>query len=55
MSTTRSGTDRSQAARDHLWGHFTRQSAWENGVPTIVRGQGHHIYDDAGRQYIDGL
>ena len=50
MSTTRTGADRSQAARDHLWGHFTRQSAWENGVPTIVRGEGHHIFDDAGPQ-----
>ncbi len=55
MSTTPAGTPRSEAARSHLWGHFTRQSAWEDGVPTIVRGQGHHIWDDQGRQYIDGL
>ena len=26
-----------------------------HGVPTIVRGEGHHIWDDQGRQYIDGL
>jgi len=46
MSTTPRGTDRSEAARSHLWGHFTRQSAWDHGVPTIVRGEGHHIWDD---------
>jgi len=50
------GTDRQQAARDHLWGHFTRHSAWESApVPTIVRGEGHHIWDSDGRKYIDGL
>ncbi|MHB1011164.1 MAG: aspartate aminotransferase family protein, partial [Propionibacteriaceae bacterium] len=54
--TTPMGTPRPQAARDHLWGHFTRQSVWEQSdVPTIVRGEGHHIWDDAGRRYIDGL
>ncbi len=54
--TTPMGTPRPQAARDHLWGHFTRQSVWEHSdVPTIVRGEGHHIWDDAGRRYIDGL
>ncbi len=55
MSTTPRGTDRQQAARDHLWGHFTRQSSWQHGVPTIVRGEGHHIWDDAGHRLIDGL
>ncbi len=55
MSTTPRGTDRQQAARDHLWGHFTRQSAWEHGVPTIVRGEGHHIWDADGHRLIDGL
>jgi adenosylmethionine-8-amino-7-oxononanoate aminotransferase len=49
------GTDRDTAAREHLWGHFTRQSAWEGKVPTIVRGEGHHIWDDQGRRYLDGL
>lgn len=55
MSTTPRGTDRQRAARDHLWGHFTRQSAWDGGVPTIVRGEGHHIWDADGRRLIDGL
>jgi adenosylmethionine-8-amino-7-oxononanoate aminotransferase len=43
-------------ARDHLWMHFSRQSAMErDGVPIIVRGEGHHIWDSNGKQYIDGL
>ncbi|WP_338538396.1 aspartate aminotransferase family protein [Janibacter terrae] len=55
--TTALGTDMQQAARDHLWMHFTRHSVYEQGghIPTIVRGQGHKIWDDAGREYIDGL
>ncbi|MBD7918876.1 aspartate aminotransferase family protein [Cellulomonas sp. Sa3CUA2] len=55
MTTTPRGTDRQAAARDHLWGHFTRQSAWEHGVPTIVRGEGHHLWDADGHRLIDGL
>ncbi|MBO0900713.1 aspartate aminotransferase family protein [Cellulomonas sp. zg-ZUI222] len=55
MSTTPLGTDRQTAARSHLWGHFTRQSAWEAGVPTIVRGEGHHVWDAEGHRLIDGL
>ncbi|GAA3812125.1 aspartate aminotransferase family protein [Cellulomonas soli] len=55
LSTTPRGTARADAARSHLWGHFTRHSAWDDGVPTIVRGQGHHIWDDTGRRYIDAL
>ena len=55
--TTARGTDLQQAARDHLWMHFTRHSVYEEGgrVPTIVRGEGHKIWDDQGREYIDGL
>ncbi|NMR19571.1 aspartate aminotransferase family protein [Cellulomonas fimi] len=54
-SVTPRGTARDDAARRHLWGHFTRQSAWDHDVPTIVRGEGHHIWDDTGRRLIDGL
>lgn len=45
------------AARDHLWLHFSRHSGYEKGaeMPMIVRGQGHLIYDDKGKEYIDGL
>ncbi|MDT0166277.1 aspartate aminotransferase family protein [Actinotalea sp. AC32] len=55
-SRTPAGTDRMQAARDHLWGHMTRHSTWEHGpVPVMVRGEGHHVWDADGRRYIDGL
>ena len=42
-------------ARDHLWMHFARQSTMDAGVPIIVKGEGHHIWDAAGKRYIDGL
>jgi adenosylmethionine-8-amino-7-oxononanoate aminotransferase len=45
-----------QKAKDHLWMHFSRQSVLEeHGVPIIVKGEGHHIWDSAGKKYIDGL
>jgi adenosylmethionine-8-amino-7-oxononanoate aminotransferase len=46
------------AARDHLWMHFTRHSTFTEGtghVPVIVRGEGAYIWDDQGRRYLDGL
>jgi adenosylmethionine-8-amino-7-oxononanoate aminotransferase len=44
------------AARDHLWMHFTRLSAYaDSPVPMIVRGEGPYVYDAAGRRYLDGL
>jgi adenosylmethionine-8-amino-7-oxononanoate aminotransferase len=44
------------SARDHLWMHFTRQSAFADGsVPIIVRGEGPYIWDVQGRRYLDGL
>src|SRR5690606_32133889 len=44
------------AARDNLWLHFTRHSAYqESEVPTIVRGEGAYIYDIHGKRYLDGL
>ena len=43
-------------AKDHLWMHFTRQSTMEkSGVPIIVKGEGHRIWDSKGKEYIDGL
>ncbi len=46
----------SNAARDHLWMHFTRLSSYQNSpVPIIVRGEGSYIWDSAGRRYLDGL
>lgn len=46
-----------KSARDHLWMHFTRQGPLEagDGVPMIVKGDGHHIWDSNGKKYIDGL
>jgi adenosylmethionine-8-amino-7-oxononanoate aminotransferase len=46
-----------QMAKDHLWMHFTRQSDMESGagVPIIVKGEGHHIWDSKGKKYFDGL
>ena len=50
------GSTYADAARHHVWGHFTRQSVWEDGAPPIiVRGEGHRIWDDRGKEYIDGL
>src|SRR5262245_7472764 len=44
------------AARNHLWMHFTRLSAYaETDVPVIVRGSGPYVYDAKGRRYLDGL
>jgi adenosylmethionine-8-amino-7-oxononanoate aminotransferase len=45
-----------EAARRHLWMHFTRMSSYTNhDVPIIVRGEGAYVYDSNGRRYLDGL
>jgi adenosylmethionine-8-amino-7-oxononanoate aminotransferase len=51
------GTPYSDAARDHLWMHFTRHSTYEQGgqVPVIVKGDGAYVWDSNGRRYLDGL
>jgi adenosylmethionine-8-amino-7-oxononanoate aminotransferase len=44
------------AARRHLWLHFTRMSSYADGeVPVIVRGSGQYVYDQKGKRYLDGL
>jgi len=44
------------SAREHLWMHFTRHSAYASAdVPVIVRGEGAYVWDDRGRRYLDGL
>jgi len=46
----------SAQAREHLWMHFTRMSAYEKApVPVIVRGSGPYVWDSTGRRYLDGL
>ncbi len=60
---TPTGALHSDAARDHLWMHFTRHSVFEekdagglgHSVPIITKGQGWKIWDDRGNEYVDGL
>jgi adenosylmethionine-8-amino-7-oxononanoate aminotransferase len=48
--------DLQKAARDHLWLHFTRMSAYEGSeVPIIVRGDGCYLEDANGKRYLDAL
>jgi len=53
---TYSSGELSQAARRHLWMHFTRL-AGERGapVPVIVSGDGCYVHDADGKRYLDGL
>ena len=45
-----------ELARNHLLPHFTAADAWrDEGLPVLVRGEGCHVYDDAGRRHLDGL
>jgi adenosylmethionine-8-amino-7-oxononanoate aminotransferase len=45
-----------EAARRHLWMHFTRMSAYaDHDIPIIVRGEGPYVWDSTGRRYLDGL
>ncbi|WP_166865211.1 aspartate aminotransferase family protein [Salinibacterium sp. ZJ70] len=54
--STQTEADLQQKAKDHLWMHFARQSVLEeHGVPIIVKGEGHHIFDSRGKKYFDGL
>jgi adenosylmethionine-8-amino-7-oxononanoate aminotransferase len=43
------------SAKRHMWPHFTNRKVLDDGIPVITRAEGHHIYDAAGKQYIDGL
>jgi adenosylmethionine-8-amino-7-oxononanoate aminotransferase len=48
-----SPTELQQAARDHLWLHFTRMHGHE--PPIIVRGEGCYLEDINGKRYLDAL
>jgi adenosylmethionine-8-amino-7-oxononanoate aminotransferase len=45
--------DLREAARDHLWLHFTRMGGHE--PPIIVRGDGCYLEDSEGNRYLDAL
>jgi adenosylmethionine-8-amino-7-oxononanoate aminotransferase len=48
--------DLQQAAREHLWLHFTRMGGYADGeVPIIVRGDGCYLEDEKGKRYLDAL
>jgi adenosylmethionine-8-amino-7-oxononanoate aminotransferase len=50
------GIDLQQAARDHLWLHFTRMGGYGDGeIPIIVRGEGCYLEDSNGKRYLDAL
>ncbi|GAC69832.1 aspartate aminotransferase family protein [Gordonia soli] len=54
MTATTESTDLGARSAAHLWGHFARHGDAIR-PPVIVRGDGMKIYDDRGREYIDGL
>jgi adenosylmethionine-8-amino-7-oxononanoate aminotransferase len=55
-ATTLSPAELQQAARDHLWLHFTRMSSYLDGdIPVIVRGDGCYLEDVNGKRYLDAL
>jgi adenosylmethionine-8-amino-7-oxononanoate aminotransferase len=55
-ATTLSAEELQNAARDHLWLHFTRMSGFQDdGVPIIVRGDGCYLEDSHGKRYLDAL
>jgi adenosylmethionine-8-amino-7-oxononanoate aminotransferase len=51
--TSMSPSELQQAARDHLWLHFTRMHGHE--PPIIVRGEGCYLEDANGKRYLDAL
>jgi adenosylmethionine-8-amino-7-oxononanoate aminotransferase len=52
-TTSMSIDELQQAARDHLWLHFTRMGGHE--PPIIVRGEGCYLEDAHGKRYLDAL
>ncbi|MDX6684510.1 MAG: hypothetical protein QOF86_638 [Baekduia sp.] len=59
MATTAetSNAELQELAKKHLWMHFSRMGAYEDGaeVPIITRGDGCYVWDQHGKKYLDGL
>ena len=56
MSSNPENTNLSEAARRHLWMHFSRMGSYEtHEVPVMVRGEGAYVWDQHGKRYLDGL
>jgi len=59
MATTAetSNAELQELAKRHLWLHFSRMGAYDDGaeVPIIVRGDGCYVWDQHGKKYLDGL
>ena len=51
------GSGLQEAARAHLWMHFSRMGGYdsEHPIPIIERGEGAYLYDTEGKRYLDGL
>src|SRR4051794_18053226 len=52
-----SAAELQELAKRHLWMHFSRMGAYEDGaeVPIITRGDGCYVWDQHGNRYLDGL
>ena len=55
-SSSITAVDLQQAAKEHLWMHFTRMGGYQAAdVPIIVRGDGCYLEDANGKRYLDAL
>jgi adenosylmethionine-8-amino-7-oxononanoate aminotransferase len=60
MATTQAAATEStlqELAKRHLWLHFSRMGAYNDGaeIPIIVKGDGCYVWDEHGNKYLDGL